>query len=508
MAQENTAINDLIHLVTARKLERESAECESAEDLFWARNQVNLRGQRAANGTPAPAPVATLPMGSMPVPPPQLAGGSAPMPLPTAPQPMPSSQPMTMLPMTTTLPMGSSSTSMGTLPATPGALQAQEPATPGARHAARVASARANVASGGPAARVAAARSAAARALAARGAAATAMQGVPSASARAIAANHAATMRGVMPIFHDPDDDEATVRVDSWMPRHAQHMAYAAPSAAPAPYAGAPYAAPLPEPTMRVTPLAMALPSGERRPFVAELVHTVKRFAAPLTALMVLAVFTGAYFALDGRAKQPRPAQTAPAATEAAKPEATRQAPAAQVTPIENSVSAVMASKLAEAQIEESLELAKGAVVVGEEAGEQAEDEIEMDAVDVAKSKRSARAAKRKSGRVAAIAKANKREDRKRHKKSEKADKSVAEGTLPANVANKTDRATGKVSITSNVPAMIYVDGRSTQMMTPKKFAVPAGKHKITLLEPSTKKAKTQDIEIEAGKIASVDKQF
>jgi hypothetical protein len=75
-------------------------------------------------------------------------------------------------------------------------------------------------------------------------------------------------------------------------------------------------------------------------------------------------------------------------------------------------------------------------------------------------------------------------------------------------VANKTASAEGRLAVTSNVPAMIYVDGRATGMMTPKKFAVPAGPHKVTLLEPESKKAKTQDVDIVAGKTASIDKQF
>ena len=62
--------------------------------------------------------------------------------------------------------------------------------------------------------------------------------------------------------------------------------------------------------------------------------------------------------------------------------------------------------------------------------------------------------------------------------------------------------------LTSSVPALIYVDGRSTKMMTPQKLSVPAGPHKITLLDPESGKAKPQDVEIVAGKTASIDKRF
>jgi hypothetical protein len=191
-----------------------------------------------------------------------------------------------------------------------------------------------------------------------------------------------------------------------------------------------------------------------------------------------------------------------------------------------------MANKLAEARAQELLALAKGAVVVEEKTAaqpavadiadaEDAEDDIEMDAVVVGKRKPASRASSRSSRKRVAIAKSADKSEKAEKPKAEKRkaekpkaerpkaeDKAVAEATLPANVANKTDKADGKLSVTSNVPALIYVDGRSTQMMTPKKFAVPAGKHKITLLEPTSKKAKTQDVEIMAGKTASIDKQF
>ena len=116
----------------------------------------------------------------------------------------------------------------------------------------------------------------------------------------------------------------------------------------------------------------------------------------------------------------------------------------------------------------------------------------------------------RKRTAPAAIEKAEKAAKPKKTKErvAVEDDKAIDEAALPTNVANKTDAVNGKVSITSNVPAMIYLDGRSTQMMTPKKFAVPAGKHKITLLEPSSKKAKTQDIEVVGGKTTAVEKQF
>src|SRR5687767_9642950 len=54
MAQENTAINDLIHLVTAPKIER-----ESQEEIFWVRDRANLR-----RPTSTPAPGSLVPVGA------------------------------------------------------------------------------------------------------------------------------------------------------------------------------------------------------------------------------------------------------------------------------------------------------------------------------------------------------------------------------------------------------------------------------------------------------------
>ncbi|MBA3500889.1 MAG: PEGA domain-containing protein [Deltaproteobacteria bacterium] len=407
----------------------------------------------------------------------------------------------------------------------------------------------------------------------------TLQQQMPSAAARAIAAQavvngtpaNGATVRGVMPIPRDYEDDAATIRVDSWIPpegarvqaqmQAAQMQAPTmqrpmAHSIAPGAIALAPVAhyprgqfavAPLTDPTVRVTPLEIELPSKQRS-FAIELLTTVKRFAAPLAVLMVVAVFLGGYLAFDGQggkarrvtaAAVPAPEDPATVASRAAAEEtAVVAAPTVAVptvasptvTPIiePNSVSAVIASKLAEARAAESMELAKGAVVVDEDAADEA-PEIEMEAVELTKTKRTARSGKssksrkrlaavsesKRASKAEKIAKAEKVEKAEKNAKAKKTkpeaedkDKSIAEAALPANVANKTDNATGKISVTSNVPAMIYLDGRSTQMMTPKKFAVPAGKHKITLLEPTSKKAKTQDIEVAAGKTATVDKQF
>ncbi len=293
--------------------------------------------------------------------------------------------------------------------------------------------------------------------------------------------------------------------------------------------------------TVRVDPLPLAdEPSG----FLAELGHAARRFAIPLAGLVVLAVFAGGYVAFDGQGGKRR---TPPAATVASSAVDRASAPnvvSLTAVPAEPrpSLSAVIEARIAEARIREHAialtelqqQPAAGsdeAVRSGDAADAQSDDardaeaeEIEMAPVAVKKhhGRRHGAAASRIDDDVVGSRTARRekraaekreietqeREVAKREKRDATKGDAAAEGTLPENVANKTDSATGKLAVSSNVPAMIYLDGRSTKMMTPKKFAVPAGAHKITLLEPTSGKAKTQDVDIVAGKVASIDKEF
>ncbi|MBA3463931.1 MAG: hypothetical protein H0T46_28500 [Deltaproteobacteria bacterium] len=66
----------------------------------------------------------------------------------------------------------------------------------------------------------------------------------------------------------------------------------------------------------------------------------------------------------------------------------------------------------------------------------------------------------------------------------------------------------GTVTITSSPAALIYVDGRSLNQMTPKTLTLSPGAHKITLLEVKSRKAKTQEIDVAPGGSLSVAKRF
>ncbi|MDB4963719.1 MAG: hypothetical protein JWP01_3718 [Myxococcales bacterium] len=74
--------------------------------------------------------------------------------------------------------------------------------------------------------------------------------------------------------------------------------------------------------------------------------------------------------------------------------------------------------------------------------------------------------------------------------------------------ATKEAVGSGKLTVTSTPSTLIYVDGRNTGMMTPKTLSLPEGNHKITLLSPKDKIAKTIAIDIAAGKTAQIAKTF
>jgi hypothetical protein len=100
---------------------------------------------------------------------------------------------------------------------------------------------------------------------------------------------------------------------------------------------------------------------------------------------------------------------------------------------------------------------------------------------------------------------------KQRKDKPKKAVKEVAVGPATEIAAPKgapAAKGTGKVTIASNVAALIFLDGRATGKTAPAALVVPAGDHQITLLEPRSKKAKTATVKIAANKTASVRRDF
>ena len=90
------------------------------------------------------------------------------------------------------------------------------------------------------------------------------------------------------------------------------------------------------------------------------------------------------------------------------------------------------------------------------------------------------------------------------------APKAAAMTSVPAPaakpVAAKSPR--GKLYISSNKPAQIFLDGKSANATTPRQLRVSPGKHKVTLWDTASGKTHTQVIDVPANKVVSVSKKF
>lgn len=88
-----------------------------------------------------------------------------------------------------------------------------------------------------------------------------------------------------------------------------------------------------------------------------------------------------------------------------------------------------------------------------------------------------------------------------RSTKTKPATKSVAS-------APKTTAPRGRIYITSNKPAQIFLDGKSASATTPRQLRVAPGHHKVTLWETTSGKTVTQAIDVPADKVVTVSKKF
>jgi hypothetical protein len=249
---------------------------------------------------------------------------------------------------------------------------------------------------------------------------------------------------------------------------------------------------------------AHARPAPGPRSFLVELAYTLKEFALPIGVLMVLAVACGVYLASGRGGKKAAPVTSVAAAA---------PTPAPTPAPRSSLSSAVLAADPSLAPAEKVAPVVVQPVVVQPVVAQPVVDEapvadaapvaeIEMTPAKATHSKKRSARSHREHARPTRVAVAD-----VPVKKAKRAS-SVDEAELPPNVADKTHGGPGKLVITSNKPALIYLDGRATGLTAPKKFTVPAGAHKVTLLDPETRKAKTGDVEIVAGKVATLDKQF
>ncbi|MBX3159177.1 MAG: hypothetical protein KF773_24625 [Deltaproteobacteria bacterium] len=255
-----------------------------------------------------------------------------------------------------------------------------------------------------------------------------------------------------------------------------------------------------------------------RPPLAIELRTAFRKLAAPIAFVALFAISLSTYLAFAGnRGEVAAPVMPAPAPAPPIVTSAPEQPSPAAIAPASDDEERA-AERSAYASADRTGE--EAAPVVDDESSDE---EIEMAAVDVERPRAKKRTAA-KAPKVARVEKApektadktiekaiDKKIDKKLEKKIEKKiekKKPIEEGELPQNIANKTSSETGSILVTSNVPALIYLDGRNTRMMTPRQFSVPAGAHKITLLEPDTRKARTQDVKVLPGKTVAVEKQF
>ena len=79
---------------------------------------------------------------------------------------------------------------------------------------------------------------------------------------------------------------------------------------------------------------------------------------------------------------------------------------------------------------------------------------------------------------------------------------------IPLAAGESKGRGSGTLLESANVAAMIYVDGRPTGLTTPQTLSLSSGPHKVTLLDASTRKAKTTTVEIEANGTAKLAREF
>jgi hypothetical protein len=298
-----------------------------------------------------------------------------------------------------------------------------------------------------------------------------------------------------------------------------------------------------------VSPLPAPVPALDGPPSRAEWLSVVKKLALPFVALVVVMTFVGRHF-LASKPEEPRP-EAAPVVMSASPPPATSVAAEAEAPPTVSAMGDTIGWKPRDVQptlaakaaptvepipaptVEPIAEPVAEPVIV---AASEPEPEIEMDAVPVVKPSRARRASsgKRPAPKQVAIAlpapKAEKPAKTEKPAKAErptKADKPakerVAKAVAPAdddpiaaaiNAPTKTKSGAakgtgpGKVTITSSPSALIYVDGRSLNKMTPQILTLPEGPHKITLLELSSRKAKTVEITVEAGGSTQIAKKL
>ena len=255
--------------------------------------------------------------------------------------------------------------------------------------------------------------------------------------------------------------------------------------------------------TVRVDSLPPPLLEAPR----SELRTVLGKLALPFAGLAVILMFVGGYAVHNGQGGHNR---EVPIVMAVSSPAPVVTAIVNEPPPTVTSTGEALGWKPTAVQPTFVAKTEQPAVVAAVEPAD--EPEIEMAATPVVKHRRASA-----SKRVAAPDRPSTRIARSPHpdpiaapvrgRRADPVAVAIAEPVKPATSAGK-GTGPGKLTITRTPAALIYVDGRSTNQMTPKTLTLPPGNHKITLLEVTSRKAKTQEVDIPAGGTAQVAKNF
>lgn len=329
--------------------------------------------------------------------------------------------------------------------------------------------------------------------------------------------------RGARPAAPPADHYDPTERVEryaplppaAWpvaLPRQAQPAPRQAPQARPAPVRST-YVLPT-----QVTPCApgfehletvrvAALPPPDVRqparpdqlptPPTLGVLDIIQKCAAPFGALALMMMFVGGFIVHSGQGGHARAAAVDQPIVMAVSPApAPAPAPAPPPTPV------------VIAPAEPAVPAVASAAPVEPVAAPVAEPEIEMDATPVARVHPHHQATTGARSQRPVVSERTVKASAPR--RADPVATAFAEPTPSGKPAAPAALATGpgRVTVTSTPSALIYVDGRSTNLMTPKSLALAPGSHKITLLELTSRKAKTSDVVVASGATSRIAKTF
>lgn len=261
-----------------------------------------------------------------------------------------------------------------------------------------------------------------------------------------------------------------------------------------------------------------------------ELASSAFRARGGIAALAVLALGVGIYLAVASSRGEATPQAPTERDRAIAIMNGTAQPEPSATAPVVAAIEPKPEAKPTAEPIEEPPTAQRIEGPVAEVADESVSvDEIEMEPAAARPAKRASRSSRKAKKTVAVVetqrttrrsndpvlaileekpVKKAKVVEKKKEAKSVKAPKNLSTTEIAAPRGAAAVTGTGKVTITSDKPALVFLDGRPTGKKAPTALVIPAGDHQITLLDPETKKAKTATIKLEANKSVAIAKLF